>query len=77
MNYKYWMVHCHDACKATAPTVRHGTLAEATAEARRLAEKHAGMTFFVLEAITAFAVDTPTAKERRVDYAPVATQQNS
>ena len=34
-----------------APTVRHATLAEAQAEAERLAEKHPGRTFEILKCI--------------------------
>jgi hypothetical protein len=45
---KFWMVVNP---KAEAPKQRHGTLAEATAEANRLAVKYPGSNFYVLEAL--------------------------
>lgn len=44
---KFWMVYREDS---SAPRVKHSSLADAANEARRLAKKHPGKAFFVLEA---------------------------
>mgnify|MGYP001609484241 FL=1 len=48
---RYWMVHS----PAGHPTkIMHETMADAAAEARRLAEKHPGDVFNVLEVVYAY-----------------------
>lgn len=45
---RFWLVWRHDGA---SPTVRHPTSAAAYAEANRLALRHPGAEFFVLEAV--------------------------
>lgn len=53
---RYWMVHNPIN---RDPQVKHLTKSSAETEASRLASKHIGETFFVLEAINAFQVEIP------------------
>lgn len=50
---------------ANPPTYMHGSRESATAEAKRLAAKHHGQRFFVLEAVEAYQVDLP--EPRRIE----------
>ena len=51
---RYWLVHNP---QRTAPVVRHYLRGDADNEATRLAEKHPGETFYVLEVVSAFAAE--------------------
>ncbi len=73
MNYKYWMIHS-DHAHASAPSIKHHSYEEAKTEAKRLAQKHPGATFYILEAATAFSTAAPEVKELRVEFAPTAAE---
>jgi hypothetical protein len=53
---RYWMVHNRNNL---TPTVQHADKYSAQEEAKRLAAKHVGETFFILEAASAFCVIMP------------------
>jgi hypothetical protein len=67
MNYKYWMIHNPQLSK---PTVRHETIESAMAEAARLAETHAGQTFYLLEAVSCFCTEKPKVHVSSCEHAP-------
>ena len=59
--YKYWFVH--KPVSGNAPKVKHESYKSAADEARRLAQLNPGVTFFVLEAVSAFVTETPKVTE--------------
>ncbi|MCJ8518983.1 DNA-binding Xre family transcriptional regulator [Pseudorhizobium tarimense] len=61
---KFWMVH---GINQRPPAYKHWTFESAEREARRLSVAHPGVVFVVLEAVTAFASETPRTVEISVD----------
>lgn len=63
---QFWMVY---GIGRDAPTVRHGSVDEATSEAKRLARANPGTTFVILEAVGAVVKnDLQTVSYRQRDY---------
>lgn len=58
--HKYWFVHKQPVL-GNAP--KHESFKSATDEARCLAQINPGVTFFVLEAVSAFVAETPKVIE--------------
>lgn len=52
----YWLVH--NPTRA-APSIRHTSADDATTEARRLAQKQPGETFYVLKVVYAYVAEIP------------------
>lgn len=61
---KFWMVH---GINQRPPACKHWTFESAEREAKRLSVAHPGVVFVVLEAVTAFASETPRTVEISVD----------
>ena len=53
---KYWMIHNPNN---KTPWQKHDDHTDAVAEAKRLASKHPGRRFFVLETVDCYVVDQP------------------
>lgn len=62
---RYWMVHSPINRDAK---VKHTSKSSAQVEARRLAAQHIGETFFVLEAVDAYAVEIPEPRSVYLMY---------
>ena len=69
MGYKFWMVKAENG---GPPNKVHATQEAATEEAMRLAKKHQGARFYVLEAMTVWATAEPSVHGMKVEHAPVA-----
>jgi hypothetical protein len=65
--YIYWMVHVRGTGSTNATL---GTKQEAEQEASRLANLNPGKQVAVLEVVSAFQVQQPTAERLRVEHAP-------
>ena len=69
MSYKFWMVYNPNGSK---PTASHATEEIAEAEAKRLATKHPGERFVVLESMYECVTAAPTIETVEHRHAPQA-----